>query len=323
MALGADIVDAATTPSAAVVTVEANASDISDDTLKGGTTAGDVLKLTADGGAGATLGVGDSGFENITVVANGINNITIDITADSVVEATGMTINGSALIADTGALAFNGSAVTSLTKALVVTGGAQNDTLEGGSGADTLNGGAGDDTLTGGIGNDTVNAGNGSDTVHAGLGNDTINLGAEAGPTDIDRVVFVGFSTTGLATISGFDAATSSTSEDIIDIDAVVDFAVGGELRAASAGGPADVKLVVLDNNAPGYADLNAATGAADLLQSGEAFPDSYLFVWNDMAGAVHVSIATAAAGLDLGIDLAKLTGVPLANIGLSDFDFA
>ncbi|MEZ5924647.1 MAG: calcium-binding protein [Hyphomicrobiaceae bacterium] len=317
---GFDTVDAST--SSAVVTVQALSGDASNDTFKGGTTAGDVIKLTANG-ATSTFGADDSGFETITAVAIDASNLQIVITDDTFVSAaTGLTINGTAMTSGLGQLGVDGSAVTSSTKALTVTGGAQADTITGGAGADTLNGGDGGDFLVGGLGNDTINAGDGSDTVVAGLGNDTINLGAQVGTSDIDRVIFDGV-TTGVATVTAFDAADGVSSEDIIDIDGFADFAANTTVRASTAGGPVDARLVILDNNPGGYSNIVLATNDADILQNAEGSANNrYLFVWNDTSGAVHVSMARAELGLDLGNDLVKLAGVSLANLDLSDFDF-
>ena len=322
---GTDSVQA--TGSAATLTVEANASDIAlADTLVGGTGAGDVLKLTADGGT-ATLAAGDSGFETFTVVANAANNITINIDADTVIAA-GATlfVNAAALGALNGTLTFDASDVTTNTKIVNVTGGANGDTITGGAGGDTLNGGAGDDILTGGLGNDKITAGSGSDTVNAGLGSDTIDLGAEAGLTDQDIVSF-GFGVTGVATIANFFANDASAIfEDRFAVDnGAAAWATGGLVRASGAAS-AQATLVILDGNPGGYLAAFDAVTSADALQTGSSGGQSYLFVWNDTSNRVHVSYATVDASGDTAVDsptdLAILTGVSMANLTLDDFIF-
>ncbi len=335
---GADTVTA--TGSTAAVTVEANAADISDDTLVGGSTLNDVLRLTADNGT-ATLGVGDSGFETITVLAGVSPADDIGITvADNVVASGGkLTINASALTDSNAVLTVVASALGS-TKTTDVTGGAGADSITGGGGNDTLAGGVGNDTLTGnggvdsitggdgndsitgGTGNDIVNAGNGSDIVVSGQGSDTIDLGAEVGALDVDRLVFdVTTGISGVATVANFDA----NGEDIIEINFTLP-TTGGEVRASGGANP-QAKLVILDANPGGYFATFDAVTAADALQTGSTNPlnQSYVFVWNDTQGRVHVSYATvdnaSDTAVDSPVDLAILTGVTLASLTLADFN--
>lgn len=332
---GTDTVDASL--STAAVTIEANAGDITNDTLKGGTSLADVLKLTADNGF-AQLGAGDSGFETITVMGNGANDISIEVASDTVLLAnTTMIVNAAGLVATDALLWFNGSAVTSTNKAFSVTGGsngdditggegsdtliggAGNDTLVGNGGLDTITGGDGDDTITGGIGNDVINAGNDSDFVYAGLGNDVIDLGNQAGASDIDRVIFEVSSVTGIASVSNFDAA-----EDIFTVTSGATWSANTEVRQ-SIGPAANARLIVLDNLQYGV-DVSAAN-AADGLHSGGAVGESYLVVYRDNANLVHVLYSTVDGGGDSGADaffeLATLNGVNIANLNLADFDFA
>lgn len=333
------------TGSAAAVTVEASAADISDDTLVGGTTLNDVLKLTADNGT-ATLGAGDSGFETITLLAGSTasNDVTINVSADAVIAAAAkLTINASALTNDDAQLFFDASAVTTASKTVDVTGGAGadsitggagndtiaggagNDTILGGGGADSLTGGEGNDSITGGTGNDIVNTGNGSDVVVSGQGSDTIDLGAEAGTLDQDTLVFnIPGGISGVATVTNFDAATGATAEDRITVQ-FADAANGGEIRASGAVPPLNqAKLIILDANATGYFATFDAVTAADALQTGSGIGESYVFVWNDTTGKIHVSYATVDnagdSAVDSPTDLAILTGVTFANLNLSDF---
>ena len=151
------------------------------DTLTGGTGLGDVILMTADGG---TAHLDDeTGFETITVVADGTNDAGIVIDADTVIAANGtLTVNGAALTEvdgeDTAELTFDGSAITTATKKFNVTGGSNNDQITGGAGIDTLNGGTGDDSISGGGGADTIDGGADNDTLSGGLGGDTITGGA-------------------------------------------------------------------------------------------------------------------------------------------------
>ena len=174
-------------------------------------------------------------------------------------------------------------------------------------------------------GNDTINAGNGSDTVVSGLSSDTIDLGAEAGTADQDMLVFnVPGTISGVATVANFDAATGSTFEDRITVQ-FADAADGGEIRASGTIPPLnDARLVILDANTAGYFAASDAVTSADSLQTGSASGESYVFVWNDTVGRIHISYATVDnagdSAIDLPTDLAILTGVTFANLNLSDF---
>lgn len=219
-----------------------------------------------------------------------------------------------------------------------LTGGDSNDTLLGGAGNDSLlDGGNGDDSISGGLGNDTIVAGAGADTIVvvgngtlAGLGTllntadanglDTITLTADS---DIDRVVFdLDIAANSVSVISGFDAAV----EDLFVVETGSSgWAASGEVRQ-SGSAVAQARLVVLDNTPGGFSGISDATNAADVLQTDSASGTSYVIVWADTGGVVHVSYATVDASGDAqpdnSNDLAKLSGVSLANIDLSDFSF-
>lgn len=330
---GNDTVDASAT--AGALTVEASASQITGaDTLKGGTGTGDVLKITADGTTATLTNV--TGFETITIVANGANGVALQM-ADANVDPTKILTVNAAALGDTAAFNFQGGVetnggynITSGGGSDTITTGNGNDTIVGGAGADTITsgigadsitGGDGNDTITGGAGNDIINAGTGGDTVNSGQGSDTIDLGAEAGATDVDTLVFdVTLGISGVATVTNFDAA-----EDKIEINFALP-TTGGEVRA-SGGANAQAKLVILDGNPSGYFATFDAVTAADALQTGSTNPlnQSYVFVWNDTQGRVHVSYATvdnaSDTAVDSPVDLAILTGVTLASLSLADFN--
>ncbi|MFO1172835.1 MAG: hypothetical protein U1E49_17960 [Hyphomicrobiaceae bacterium] len=331
---GADDIDASA--SIAAVTIEVNAGDVTNDTIKGGTSGNDVLKLTADGLTAQLDHV--SGVETVTVAAGAVasTDVGILIGANSVVESGGtLTVNASALTDANAQLYFDGSAESAASPGVGavgkfnVTGGNGADDLTGGGGDDTLNGGAGNDWLVGGLGNDTISAGSGSDTVYAGLGSDAIDLGNEAGLGDQDIVAFsIGSGVTGLTTVANFFANDASPAyEDRVQVDnGVANWAAGGLFRA-SDGGSSQAKLVVLDGNPTGYLAAFDAVTSADTLQTGSSGTQSYLFVWNDTSNRVHVSYATVDnsgdTAVDSPIDLAILTGVSMANLTLDDIIFA
>jgi hypothetical protein len=134
-----------------------------DDTLIGGTSTGDVLRLTADGGTAVTTLM--AGIETITIVAATTSIIGITMGANDLQIAAGKTlvVNGAALTDTAAALTFTGTA-SELDGSLSVTGGNGADNLTGGGFNDTLIGGIGADRLTGGLSADVLTGGAGADT---------------------------------------------------------------------------------------------------------------------------------------------------------------
>ena len=132
------------------------------DTLIGGTSTGDVLRLTADTGTATTTLM--AGIETITIVANAANTIGITMGANDLQIAAGKTlvVNGAALTNTAAALTFTGTA-SELDGSLSITGGNGNDSLTGGGFTDTLIGGIGNDTITGGLSADVLTGGTGND----------------------------------------------------------------------------------------------------------------------------------------------------------------
>jgi Ca2+-binding RTX toxin-like protein len=154
--------------SAAALTIAAAAASVTaNDTIIGGTSTGDVLRLTADNGTATTTLL--AGVETITVVAGAGAAVTDDIVitmgANDLQIAAGktLTVNAAALTNTGATLTFNGTA-SELDGSLVVTGGNGADTLTGGAFNDTLAGGIGADRLTGGLAADVMTGGAGADT---------------------------------------------------------------------------------------------------------------------------------------------------------------
>ena len=324
------------------------------------------MLLTADGFTAVLSGV--RGFEAVNVVANGTDptkDIGIIVGHTDVVGAGGtLTVNAAALTNSSAQLIFDGSAETT-DGAFNVTGGAGEDTLTGGVGDDTLNGGTNDDLLIGNGGSDTLNGNAGDDTINGGAGNDTINAGAGADDVVVlsdgtltnagigangtganvaangldtvslgndsvqDRVILdLDVAPSGVSVVTDFDAATSSTTEDRIVIEAagLANWAASFAEVRQSGGAVAEATLVILDNNPGGFASLFDAAAAADVLQTGSLIGENYIFVWNDTSNVVHVSYGvvdnTAEAAQDQVVDVLKLQNVSIANLNISDFDF-
>ncbi|MFZ4503779.1 MAG: beta strand repeat-containing protein [Methylovulum sp.] len=334
---GDDNIDASATAGALTVAAAA-ASITAADTLKGGTGTADVLSLTADNNVtGAVFGATATGFETLTVIAGStVTNDIIITTSDAMVASTKTLTVSAAALTDTGAtLTFNGAAeldgsyvitggagsdtITSGAGADSLIGGAGNDSLVGNAGNDTLDGGAGTNSLNGGAGNDSIVGGAGNDTVISGLGNDTITLSSGT-----DTVAFTTSALiTGLATVTDFDAGTSAASVDIISVTNTGNWAAAATAKSSTAVSTTDASLVILDNAS--YSSVTDAGFAADNLQHNAAIK-SYLYVWTDSSGVVHVSQgiqdAATEAATDQFVDLVKLTGVSITNINITDFSF-
>lgn len=144
-------------------------------------------------------------------------------------------------------------------------GGGDNDTLNGDAGADTLNGGSGSDTLNGGLGNDTLNGDAGADTLNGGDGNDKLNGGAGVdtltGGSGNDTFIFTSASDSPVGsgdTITDFNAGTSSTSVDRIDLSAlpVMGYSAGGVAAAYSAWFDDTAKTLYADTTNDTTADI-------------------------------------------------------------------
>lgn len=192
---GVDVVNA--NGSAAVVTVASTVAITSADTLIGGSTADDVISISAN--TAASFGGNVSGFETLTISYNaGVADVT-SIVVHNNMTASGatLTVNAAAENASTDTFNFSGGAeldgkfnITGSAGADSISGGLQADTISGGNGADIILGGGGADVLTGGLGADTIIGGAGSDSIvltEASASADYVkfssNLFTEAGDT--------------------------------------------------------------------------------------------------------------------------------------------
>jgi len=162
LATGNDKVDGSA--SAAALSIAAAAASITaNDTIKGGTSTGDTLSLTADDGTATTTLM--TGIDTITVVYAANKDVSITMGANDTQIASGatLTVNASAMTETDEVFTFTGTSsetngylsITGGTGADVITGAGAADTISGGAGADVITGGAGADRLTGGAGADT------------------------------------------------------------------------------------------------------------------------------------------------------------------------
>jgi len=271
----------------------------SGDTIRGGTGT-DTLTFTDSTAVTLTLSAGQLG------ALTGIEAIVVDQATDANAAAYRFTLTDTLVGANVasgtlfsvskaagdsaGTVRIDGSAVTSA-YGLSLTGGmvaASADTLTGGAGNDSITGSSGADVLTGGAGNDTF-------------------------------VYLV--TSTEADTIADFSFGTSTTAVDILRY-----VATGAAPAAASyvaelrlqSGGATTANSAVRVLNSQSYDTLANATNAGDTMGTGDTANDTYLFLWADTFGTVHVSIGVEGAGAennDTSVDVATLTGVTMSSV--------
>ncbi len=273
----------------------------------------------------------DASGMTVASTAAGADAKGVNWTTGALADSFATTANGTTTVnvkGSDGVDTIDASAVVDTTVNLTIDGG-----LGGKAGAtgDTITGGAGADTITvSGLGNHTIDAKSGTDTINvnagkatinnAGVGQDTIHLNTTG---NADVVKFVAANVVGAtSSISGFEAGTSTTAVDKIDVTGTA-WSAAAEVRQSTAAAATDASLVVLDGQ--NYSTLADALLAADALHHNAADKD-YLVVWNDGSN-LHVSFATQDAAIEVAtdqiVDLVTLTGVSIANIDLTDFTFS
>ncbi len=198
-------------------------------TLKSGTGSSDTANVTFSGtgaitfiGALATdTGSGTNGIETLTInCTGGAVNFHADdqlggandllrkvILTGSANVAVGNSVNDE--LADSSTLVeLDASAMTgAITMTGTINNGTISVTIKSGSGNDRLLGDITADTLSGGAGNDTLIGGEGADNVTTGSGGDTVSLDNSATTTAT------------IDTVTDFDAGTSSSTVDKIELD--------------------------------------------------------------------------------------------------------
>ncbi len=275
-------------------------------------------------GAAVTFAVNDAldgGTDNVLqkVTVTGGASLTISnelADAASFIELDGSAMTGTMTMTDN----INNSAAASTVKS-----GSGNDTLLGGTMADTLNGGAGNDTLTGG---------EGADNITTGSGGDTVSLDDSA------------TGTAGIDTVTDFDAGTSASTVDKIELDlseaeglTVATDLVDTSANSTSGGGTLTYTLLSSDGatvaNADivgligDYADAAAALAAKTswtivygaTLADNDAFYVAYTS-GSDVRIAIVVETGANANSdtIDSVTDLFILQNVTLSNINSGDF---
>jgi len=312
-------------------------------TLNGGEGTDTVVFAASDDFSGVTT-LSLTGIETLNVAASGV------VLAGSQVTGKGYNIVGDA---GTDTLAVNAAAGTGETidlsgssvalAAVTVTGLAGGDVITGSSTAGmTLAGGAGSDTVTGGAGADQVNFifhASDADTITLGGGGDTVSSTTATAAT------------IAAVTVTDFDAGTSSTTVDDIELSdtaltgltTTTDMVDTGANSAAATDGT--VTHVTTDGGTIAAADLVVLSGSyttdalalagiktagSDTITYGAALTDNDSFLIAYQNGAdVNIAVATAGAsalttseGVDSLATIMILEDVTAANLDSGDFAF-
>jgi Ca2+-binding RTX toxin-like protein len=266
----------------------------SGDTIRGGTGT-DTLTFTDSTAATLTLSAGQLG------ALTGVEAIVVDQATDGNEAAYRFTLTDTIVGANvaSGTLFSVSKAAGDSAGTLRVDGSAVTEayqlSLTGGMVAANV------DTLTGGAGNDSITGTSGADILTGGAGNDTFVYAATATQAD---------------SITDFSFGTSTTSVDIIRFVAA---GVVESLRLQS-GGATTVNDSVRILNSQTYDTLANAVIAADAMATVDVLNATYLFLWADTFGSVHVSrgleiAAGATENDDTAVDFATLTGVTMSNV--------
>lgn len=266
---GADTVAAAS--SNAAVTVSTNAANYTTaDSLAGGGGTGDVIRVTMGAGGETAVFGNVSGFETITVVGSGDNDVTLTMN-DTMIAANGsLTVDATDLSNSNATLTLT-SAETTTTATLTVNGGAGADTIIGGSEKSNFSGNAGNDVFR----FDAAVLAS-TDTISGGDGTDSIQISANHanGVTDSDFLNITGVETLTVSATGNQVVATFNANADASGISTVT--GVGAANDVITLGSAFDNALRV--NLATGNDVINASASAGTIT----AYAASAAFDAND-----------------------------------------
>ncbi|MEI4263464.1 DUF4214 domain-containing protein [Roseovarius sp. D0-M9] len=322
-----DLNDVSATQAGAITVQQDSTLDIA---VKGAATVGqiDTVKITADDGLAATNTIALTtpvlaNVEKLELVA--VDNLTVSALT-SATALTGVTASGAGTISiTTGNVAF---ASNSTINASAATGAVTIDAgLANTNGLAITGSATAANTITGSTASDAIVGGTGIDTITNSAGTDTIDFGSDSA-NDVFNIANL----TGKSTITNFDAATATTTEDLVNVSN--DEVDGSEVAITGAGGQValtdDATIVVTQTaGAAGSlttggtqalvsADFTAATLTNVAAYLSEKFTtaattDQALVFLNDGTNtyAYHVNEGADAA-LDAGIqaDEVSLVGV-------------
>jgi hypothetical protein len=143
-----------------------------------------------------------------------------------------------------------------------------------------------------------LTGGTGADALWGGSGNDTFYF-------DVNGVVSVD-------TIYDLELGNSTTAADVLSFGSSGSITWGNtaNINWSSAGVEQNYSIIVL--NEASYVSLGEAGSYADQLfdldlNAANDSAGSYMFVWQDTAGAIHISYGQSATGSDTFKDVVKV----------------
>ncbi|MDA7467483.1 hypothetical protein N8942_06740, partial [Planktomarina temperata] len=318
--------------------------------LTGSGTGTATVKLTSADMTSLTLTGANAIDASSTAIAGATKLATVNaeaatgaVSVNAGVSTVDMTVTSNAL---GGVLTFTGGSgddtITGTDAADSLTGGSGNDTINGGAGNETaINGGAGNDTLNGGAGNDVMDGGTGNDTVNGGAGDDTITytdgLDTVTGGAGSDKFHVTTNANSAIATdkltITDFNAGTSTTTVDVLELDLselnllkgmfanVVTELVDGNAVTVTTGNP--VFQTISADASTGAAttdifliDVGTYESDADFLAAKATYTTSVTAV-DDNEG---VLMAYKTGSGDVNIGVAQYNGTPTDTDGIDGF---
>jgi hypothetical protein len=215
-AAGVDLNDVSTTQAGAITVQQSVTTNALDIAVKGAAIVGqiDTVKVTADDGVAATstvvLGTPVlANVEKLELVA--VDNLTVAALSGAT-GLTGVTASGAGTIGiTTGAVAF---AINTSLNASAATGAVTIDAgLANTNGLAITGSATAVNIITGSTASDVIVGGTGIDTISSSAGTDTINFASDSA-----KDVFNIDNLTGKSTITNFDAATATTTEDLVNV---------------------------------------------------------------------------------------------------------
>ena len=313
-----------------------------DDTLVGGYGADSIVGgVGTNTYSGGDIATGAGNFDNGSIQIDG-QVINLGATAITTLSGTLAFSSGLASVGSNQAVYLNATSGAGLSsnvdtlsqiQNVIGTGGTDwivgssgNNNLAGDAGADTINGGAGDDTITGGLAADSLTGGTGADTfVFTSTATTDTIADFTVAQTDV-LTIDVSSVSTALVDMAG-TALTAGAVGDVL--------AVSGTATNTIASSTANVLLLSSTFASVGAVETAIETGgaAAFTFAAGATVDDgdTFAIVWQDTAGASHLSVfaaTTVAAGggltdATLVSTLADLSGVQIsATAADANFNF-
>lgn len=296
-----------------VLSISADDADIdTNDTIMGGSTAGDTLTLAGTAGGVADVST-TTGVESLVVTGNNhgplnptvILGATSDFQSITVVPGHPGNPVGSQHAVDLtiqGGLENDGLTITTFDGTDNITTGTGNDVINAGGGNDTITTSGGNNTINGEEGNDTITTGAGTDNVNGGSGNDTINVGG------------------------GNDTVDGGTGDDIINGGAGNDTLKGGTGNDTITGG-GGLDTITLGNSPDGNPDIARYVTVSDSVGATQDHITDFESGTDRIQLETTVFNITGFSGINFVGNFADFSGAsgavgPVASDGIADIVF-